>query len=248
MAYELGMPVSMSGVILGMTLKGDLTIEKVNGKDLVVDVTNQTAWVMTNEVDKTKKDFSQHLKKAEDDKQDKYEELCKDAGKEFSPFAASMWGAFGPSCNQVLGMLANRLHELEMISMSKAFVIVCRRVPEAAFMQIAVNGLMELDKMETKRLVNESFQRRVDMMGLLAEQWAQFVEGEFYGHKGGGLGMEVSSELLQVVDLDVASQLLGLLWFSMINKNSSSQSANFSDAKFLFFFPGSIRYLIRVLN
>jgi hypothetical protein len=74
--------------------------------------------------------------------------LCANAWNSFAPFATSTWGAFGPGCNQVLGMLATRLHELDMITLPEAFTKVRRRIQTGVMKQIAMNGLFELEEME----------------------------------------------------------------------------------------------------
>ena len=180
-AYELGIPVSTTGVILGTKLKGDLTIGRLDGKDLVVDVTNRTARQMACLDDRTKRDYSRHLDVAEDGKREKYTELCEKAGKQFAPFATSTWGAFGPGCNQVIGIFAARLQELEMITLGQAFTIIRRRIQSAFMKQIATNGLMELDKMDAKRQERIVFQERVLQLDGWAVQRAEFLEVQVFG-------------------------------------------------------------------
>jgi hypothetical protein len=94
--------------------------------------------------------------------------LCANAGKSFAPFATFTWGAFGPACNQVVGMLATRLHELDMISLPAAFTEVRRRIQSAVMKQIAMNGLFELEKMEWKRVEVGLIAERLVML----EGWA----------------------------------------------------------------------------
>jgi hypothetical protein len=139
---------------------------------------NRTARVMGSKDDHAVPDYKRFLVEAEDGKRRKYANLCANAGKLFAPFATSTWGAFGLACNQVVGILETRLHELDMISLSAAFTKVWRRIQSAVMKHIAMNGLFELEKMEWKRVEVGLIAERLVML----EGWA--VRRDQFEHDG----------------------------------------------------------------
>lgn len=96
-------------------------------------------------------DVQTPLVAAENRKNVHYKAASEEAGVEFLPFVTGAYGAFAPGAMAVLGRLATRVQEVELISYAEALRRVQRRVQARVMKQIARAGLSFILRYRSRR-------------------------------------------------------------------------------------------------